>query len=115
MFLSCVLRLDGHFCDTGLAPDKSLKDILTALLAAVVGSPTTSPNSLGEFRVEKLGVRIMNGDWQLSPDAAASGGLIRLSGGAAGGSPGVRSAGVDLVDVARFRRAVERSGEPFVR
>src|SRR5436190_5549674 len=57
----------------------------------------------------------MNGGWQLSPDAAASGGLIGLSGGAAGGSPGVRAAGVDLVDVARFRRAVERSGEPFVR
>jgi holo-[acyl-carrier protein] synthase len=53
----------------------------------------------------------MNRDWQLSLDAAASGGLIRLP----GGSRGVQSAGVDLVDVARFRRAVERSGEPFVR
>ena len=54
--------------------------------------------------------------WQLALGDRGSGGLISLLGGsAAGPPPTVCSAGVDLVDVARFRRAVDRSGEPLVR
>jgi holo-[acyl-carrier protein] synthase len=50
--------------------------------------------------------------WQLALGGGGSGGTITLVECAAAG---VHSAGVDLVDVARIRRAVIRSGEPFVR
>jgi holo-[acyl-carrier protein] synthase len=50
--------------------------------------------------------------WQLAFGEADTAGAIGLVTRLAAG---IHSAGVDLVDVTRFRRAVTRSGEPFVR
>jgi holo-[acyl-carrier protein] synthase len=55
--------------------------------------------------------------WQVTLGSGDSGGSITLVDGplAGGSGAGIHSAGVDLVEVARIRRAVLRSGEPFVR
>jgi holo-[acyl-carrier protein] synthase len=50
--------------------------------------------------------------WQLALGDGDSGGAITL---VERSGVGIHSAGVDLVDVGRIRRAVIRSGEPFVR
>ena len=50
--------------------------------------------------------------WQLDLGGAGSGGAVTLLDPA---GAGIHSAGVDLVEVARIRRAILRSGEPFVR